>query len=261
MRDVEIRLRLRYAGAIPSLKSTIDGRGPLESPADYVVAHPQSLFAESFRSIRTFLTLSKGKRPRAIAIASALPREGKTTTAVCLSRATALEGIKTILVDADLRRRGTSELFEFENEYDIYDYMFGRATLEECIYHDDVTGLDVLGSREGVSSPQNPLTEDRIDRMLNELREKYDVVVLDTAPILGIAEGRVLAAAADRVLLLTHWKKTSVRAIEAVIDMLLEAGAKVTGMALTQVNIIRYASTGDGDVYAYSKKFRGYYTN
>lgn len=260
-RDVEKRLRLRYAGAIPTLKSTIDGRGPLEAPADYVVAHPQSLFAESFRSIRTFLTLSRGKRPRAIAIASALPREGKTTTAVCLSRATALEGIKTILVDADLRRRGTSELFEFDREYDIYDYMFGRAPLEDCIHHDEVTGLDVLGSRDAVTSPQNPLTEERIERMLTELRDKYDVVVLDTAPILGIAEGRVLAAAADRVLLLTHWKKTSVRAVEAVIDMLLEAGAKVTGMALTQVNIKRYASTGDGDVYAYSKKFRGYYTN
>ena len=107
----------------------------------------------------------------------------------------------------------------------------------------------------------NPLTEERIERMLSELRERYDVVVLDTAPILGIAEGRVLAAAADRVLLLTHWKRTSVRAVEATIDMLLEAGAKVTGMALTQVNIKRYASTGDGDVYAYSKKFRGYYTN
>ena len=97
---------------------------------------------------------------------------------------------------------------------------------------------------------------------VHQLVENADeVIVLDTAPILGIAEGRVLAAAADRVLLLTHWKKTSVRAIEAVIDMLLEAGAKVTGMALTQVNIKKYASTGDGDVYAYSKKFRGYYTN
>lgn len=260
-RDVEKRLRLRYAGAIPTLRSTIDGRAPLESPADYVVAHPQSLFAESFRSIRTFLTLSRGKRPRAIAIASALPREGKTTTAVCLSRATAQEGIKTILVDADLRRRGSSELFEFDEEFDIYDYMFGRAPLEDCIYHDDISGLDVLGSRESVGSPQNPLTEERIEKMLTELRERYDVVVLDTAPILGIAEGRVLAAAADRVLLLTHWKKTSVRAVEAVIDMLIESGAKVTGMALTQVNIKKYASTGDGDVYAYSKKFRGYYTN
>ncbi|MEM7688749.1 MAG: polysaccharide biosynthesis tyrosine autokinase [Pseudomonadota bacterium] len=260
-RDVEKRLRLRYAGAIPTLSSTIDGKAPLEGPADYVVTHPQSLFAESFRSIRTFLTLSQGKRPRAIAIASALPREGKTTTSVCLSRATALEGIKTILVDADLRRRGTSELFEFDAEYDIHDYLFGRAPLDACLHHDEVTGLDVLGSKDAVVSPKNPLTEDRIARMLDELRDRYDVVVLDTAPILGIAEGRVLAAAADRVLLLTHWKKTSMRAVEAVIDMLLESGAKVTGMALTQVNIKRYASTGDGDVYAYSKKFRGYYTN
>ena len=260
-RDIERRLRLRYAGAIPTLRSTIKGRMPLEAPQDYVINHPHSLFAESFRSIRTFLTLSPGKRSRAIAITSALPREGKTTTAVCLGRSTAIEGLKTVLVDADLRRRGSSELLEYQSEKDIYDYLFERAPLSECIFRDERSGLDVLGSSDLPQNPENPLTASRIERMLDELRETYDVVVVDTAPILGVAEGRIIATAADRVLLITQWKKTSVRAVEAVVDMLLESGAKITGLALSQVNIRKYASTGDGDVYAYAKKFRGYYSN
>ena len=260
-RDVERRLRLRYAGAIPTLKSTIKGRQPLEAPQDYVLSHPHSLFAEAFRSIRTLLMLSPGKRSRAIAITSALPGEGKTTTSVCLGRTAAAEGLKTILVDADLRRRGTSELLEYESDHDIYDYLLNDTPIAKCVYRDVMSGLDILGSNAVPDGGPNPLREHTVEKMFTELRAKYDVIIIDTAPVLGVAESRLLASTADRVLVITHWRKTSIRAIEAVVDMLIESGAKVTGLALSQVNIKKYASTGDGDVYAYAKKFRGYYTN
>lgn len=260
-RDIERRLRLRYAGAVPSLRSTVKSRKLLQPPHIYVLEHPFSLFAEAFRSIRTFLTLSPGARPRVIAITSALPREGKTTTSVCLAQTTAAEGARTILVDGDLRRRGASSLLGYESEFDIIDYLERRQPLSACLMQDEVTGLHILGVNRSLDAARNPMTIERVNEMLGELRELYDVAIVDTAPILGVAEGRILAMAADRVLLITHWRKTSVRAVEATIDMLLDAGAKITGMALTQVDIRKYASTGDGDVYAYAKKFRGYYTN
>ncbi len=260
-RDVEKQLRLRYAGAVPTLKSTLKGKSIDEAPHDYVINHPHSLFAESFRSIRTFLTLSQGKRPRAIVITSALPREGKTTTSVCLARATAAEGVRTILVDADLRRRGASELLAYDGEKDIYDYLAGTAPLSECIYVDEASGLDVLGSKGFPEKLTSPITEEKVQRIMEELRQRYAVAIIDTAPILGVAEGRVWAMAADRVLLITQWKKTSARAVSTVASMLIDAGAKVAGLALSQVNIRKYASAGDGDVYAYTKKFRGYYTD
>ena len=260
-RDIERGLNLRYAGAIPSLKSTLKGRKNLAPPQEYVLTHPHSLFAESFRSIRTFLTLSPGVRPRVLAITSALPREGKTTTSVCLARTTAAEGVRTLLVDADLRRRGSSSLLDYENEHDIYDYVNGRQPLAECVAQDPRSGLFVLGSNAIPETPASPMTEARIEAMYEEFREAYDVVIVDTAPILGVAESRVLATVADRVLVIAQWKRTSRRAVEAVVDMLLDAGAKITGVAMTQVNIKKYASTGDGDVYAYTKKFRGYYVN
>lgn len=260
-RDVEKQLRLRYAGAVPSLKSVLRKRRVEEAPHDYVLNHPHSLFAEAFRSIRTFLTLSPGKRPRAIAITSALPREGKTTTSVCLARTTAAEGIRTVLVDADLRRRGTSELLDYESQFDIYDYLAGTAPLSSCLHKDEGSGLDLLGSTAFQDKAQVAITEERVGKILDELRSLYDVIIIDTAPILGVAESRVWAMASDRVLLISHWKKTSIRAVEAVVSMLLDAGAKITGMAITQVDIRKFASTGDGDVYAYTKKFRGYYSD
>ena len=111
------------------------------------------------------------------------------------------------------------------------------------------------------SSAYNPLTEAKVRELFDNLRERFDIVIVDTAPILGVAEGRILASAADRVLVITRWKKTSMRAVEAAVMMLVDAKAKITGLALSQVNIRKYASTGDGDVYAYTKKFRGYYQN
>lgn len=260
-RDVEHRLRLRYAGAVPTLESTVTDRKILEAPHDYVIAHPHSLFAEAFRSIRTFLTLSPGARPRVLAVTSALPGEGKTTTAVCLARTSAAEGMAVIVVDADLRRRGTSTLCNYESQKDISSYLMGDAAIEDCIQQDPASNLHVLGSKDVPQDARNPLTEARIQKMFAELRDRYDIVIVDTAPILGVAEGRILATAADRVLFVTKWKTTSVRAAEAAIGMLIDAKAKVTGLALSQVNIRKYASTGDGDVYAYTKKFRGYYQN
>ena len=261
-RDVERRLGLRYAGAVPTLKSTIGfWKARKQLPHEYVLANPQSVFAESLRSIRTFLTLSPGSKPRAIAVSSALPGEGKTTTTMCLALTTAAEGVKTILVDADLRRRGSSRLLKYFATSDIYGRMLGNAPLKDCVWIDPETGLHVLGTNASPEGPMNPFREDLIIDLFDELRQKYEVIIIDTAPMLGVADGRVIATLADRVLLVTRWKKTSMRAVEAVTSMLLNTNAKVTGLALTQVNIKKYASTGDGDVYAYNKQFKGYYTN
>ncbi|MDB5662687.1 MAG: etk 1 [Sphingomonas bacterium] len=259
-RDVERRLGVRYAGAIPTLKSALHKRRrPRETPHDYIVSHPQSLFAESFRSVRTFLLLSAGSTPHSIAITSALPREGKTTTSVCLARATALAGFRTMLVDSDLRRRGASELLGIRPGPDLQSYLRGEATLQQAIHVDEASGLHLLGTTDILRDATDPLTEQSIRVLLDELRADYDLVILDTAPVLGVAEARLIARLADRVLVVTRWKHTSVRAVEAVIDNLINAQAKVSGLALTQVDIRSYASTGDGDVYGYTKMFRGYY--
>lgn len=260
-RDVQQKLGLRYAGAIPTLESSVPDLTTVEAPHDYVIEHPQSLFAEAFRSIRAFLLLSAKSKSRAIAIVSALPREGKSTSAVCLGRVTAAEGRKTVLVDTDLRRMGSSEILGVNQSPGLVEYLAGEADLDEALFHDETSGLDVLGLHELSSSPVNHLTEENIERMLAELRERYDVIVVDTAPVLGVAEARLVARLCDRVLLVCEWKKTSANAVNAVVDILQNSNAVISGLALTQVDIRKYASTGDGDVYGYRKKFRGYYVN
>lgn len=262
--DVERRLRVRYAGAVPTLKSTLGKIRATEPPHEYVVSQPMSSFAESFRALRAFMLLGSGAvqgAARAIAIASPLPQEGKTTTSVCLARASAMGGVRTVLVDCDLRRRGSSELLLPDDRGGLYEYFAGTMPLDQALYIDEATGLAMLGTAYPQPNALDPLTSDNLARLIADLKQRFEVVIVDTAPILGVADARVVAAAVDRVLLVTRWRKTSLRACEAAIDVLLDVGAKISGIALTQVDITRYASTGHTDSYSYQKKFRGYYTN
>ncbi|TPG16537.1 protein-tyrosine kinase [Sphingomonas koreensis] len=259
--DVERKLRVRYAGAVPTLQSTLGNVRPTEPPEDYIVSHPFSAFAESFRGLQAFLMLGGGRSARVVAIVSALPQEGKTTTSNCLARAASLGGLRTVLVDCDLRRRGTSELIIHGPQPGLYEYMRGEVTIDEALVEDPESGVFVLGTSEPQKDARDPLTPNNLVRMLADLRARFDVIILDTAPVLGVADARAVAASADRVLVISRWSKTSIHAVEAAVDVLLDAGAKISGVALTQVDITRYASTGHSDTYGYQKKFRGYYTN
>jgi len=257
--DVEKRLRVRYAGAVPTLASTLGGLRECETPQDYIITHPFSSFAESVRSLRAFVALRS--RARTLAITSALPQEGKTTTSVCLARTAALAGTSTVLVDCDLRRRGSSEMLKIAPKVGLIEVLSGQARLDDALVLDEATGLHVLGTSEAQLSAYDPLTPANLDRLLRQLRERFEFVVLDTAPILGVADARTVASAVDSVLVITRWRKTSFNAAEAAVELLVDANADIAGLALTQVDIRRYASTGQSDVYGYQKKFKGYYQN
>jgi len=270
--DIEDRLRVRYAGAIPALSSTLKGDVADEPPAEYVLTHPFSLFAESFRSLQAMLLLGRKAEPkdaardaprlgRVIAITSALPQEGKTTTATCLARIMAAGGTSTVLVDCDLRRRGASALQINEPRPGLYEYLNGTATLDEALVLHEPSGMYLLGTERPPADARDPLTPDNLARMTAELRQRFNVVILDTAPVLGVADSRAVAASADRVLVIARWAKTSFDAVEATIEILIAAGAKVSGVALSQVDIRKAGSAGHNEMYSYQKKFRGYYVN
>jgi polysaccharide biosynthesis transport protein len=259
--DVEHKLRVRYIGAVPRLDSTLDKKRQTEAPADYLLEHPASAFAEAFRSLRT-ATLLKGRViPRSVAVTSALPREGKSTTSICLARTFVGAGSRTVLVDCDIRRRSVSQEFMPEGWTGLIDYLNGTKTLDEALFKDPYTDLYVLGATATPELSRELFADLPVEAFLVELQKRFDVVVLDTAPVLGIAETRTIAAAADTVIMLARWRSTSMKAADAAVEMLLASHAKLKGVALTLVDIRRYASTGYQDVYSYHKKFKGYYQN
>ena len=259
--DVERRLGARYLGAIPDIASTLDGLRLDEAPQNYIVSHPLSTFAEALRSLRAAVTLRGNRRPKVIAVTSPLPREGKTTTAVCLARTLAMSGASTVLVDCDLRRHSASDMLLGDRPGQLMGVLEGTVTVAQGLLKDVDTDLQILGTSESPSDGRDLLAPELIGRLLTELRSQFEFVVIDTAPVLGIADARAVASQADAVLLLARWRGTSLRAADTALDLLLAAKAKVVGVALTLVDIRKYASTGPEDLYGYHKKFKGYYVN
>ena len=260
--DIEKRFGLPFAGSIPVLRSTLNRGASGGAPHDYIIEHPFSAFAESLRSIRTFLMLPgpDSRPPKVIAITSALPREGKSMTSFCLARTMALAGSKVVLVDGDLRRRGASSLAH-PGKVGLVEVLNGECKLQDALVKDDRSEAWILPVITPPKSPRDLFATPAMDQLLDDLRRNFDFVLMDTAPVLAVAETRLLAAKADATLVLTQWRKTPFKACDVSVEMLIEAGANIAGVALTRTDLRQQSRFGYGDRYYYYRAYSSYYTN
>ena len=258
--DVEHRLDVSYLGAVPLLASVADGKSG--APIDYVIDKPLSSFAEAFRNLRASVIYSRlGESVKVVAITSALPGEGKTTTSVCLARSAAQQGHSVILIDCDLRRRSVNRMFGAEPTKGLIEVLAGEATLDEAMTIDSVTGVRLLPLAKSSMTPKDVFGSAAMDRLLDQLRQSYDLIILDTAPVLPVADTRVLAPKADVVVFLARWRKTPQHAIEAAFRLLSGTGAHLAGVALTQVDMKLQSKYGYGDPGYYYAEYKKYYVS
>jgi capsular exopolysaccharide synthesis family protein len=258
--DVERELGVPFAGVLPDFKSVKPKglRGPEAAPAEYLVSHPFSGFAEAFRNLRAFLMVSdRGQDAKIIALTSAVPREGKSLTSFCLARTLALSGSRVVLVDCDLRQRGASKLLG-PKEVGLVEVVQDKVPLSDALVFDEKSGMFVLPAC-GKSVPYDLFSNPETDEVLRKLCEQFDYVILDAPPILGVADARLLCGKADRVLFIVQWNKTPLRAAQSALDILQECGANVVGALLTQVNVKGQARYGYGDSSDYYGYFKNYY--
>ena len=258
--DVERELGVAFAGVLPDFRSVKPKnlRGPDAQPQEYLVSHPFSGFSEAFRNLRAFLMVSAhDDDAKLIAITSAVPREGKSLTAFCLARTLALSGSRVCLVDCDLRQRGVSKLIGMR-DVGLVEVVQDKIPLSEALVHDPKSNCFVLPAA-GKSIPYDLFSNPDTDEVLRDLCNQFDYVILDAPPILGVADARILAGKADRVLYLVQWNKTPLRAAQSAVDILRECGADVAGALLTKVNVKGQARYGYGDSSDYYGYFKNYY--
>ncbi|KQM13779.1 GumC family protein [Novosphingobium sp. Leaf2] len=259
--DIENGLQSVYAGAVPSLASATRNNPERTSPQDYVVLKPMSLFAESLRNLATYLGLLGGPDGRVVTITSPLPREGKSTTAMCLARVLAMSQKRVVLVDADVRHHSASNaLLPDRQDEALFKVLRGLITLDEALARDDRTNLQIL-STLGPAAPEDVITEPAMARLIAALRQRFDLIIIDSAPVLGIAETRIVSRLADTTLVIARWRTTPLKAVRTALDLLGQNGGRVAGVALSLVNIREYASAGLTDAFGYHKKFKGYYAD
>ena len=260
--DVERQIGLPALGEVPTLASTLPRtlRGPKLDPVRYVVSKPLSRFAEAFRNLRAAVLSSRtGQAVKVIAITSSPPGEGKTTTALCLARTMALSGSSVVVVDCDLRQRSINRMLSAEPTAGLLEVLNGAASLDEALVADAETGAFLLPLSKSAFTPRDVFGSDAMHRLLQDLRRRFDVVLLDTAPVLAVADTRILCPQADAVLFLTRWRKTSRKAVSTALRSLSASDAFVAGVALTQVNLREQARAGEGSAYAY-RAYAKYYS-
>jgi exopolysaccharide transport family protein len=260
--DLERELDVAYLGSIPALWSTL-GRGlrsgAKANPADFALEKPLSSFAEAFRNLRASVLFSRvGQAVKVVGVTSALPGEGKTTTSLTLARTMAVSGARTILIDGDLRQRGLNRYIPDEHPSGLLEVLNRTATLQEAVFR-DASGAMILPLARSSHTPKDVFGTAAMRTLLEELRRTFDVVIIDTAPVLPVADTRVLAPMCDVVVLLVRWRKTPRKACESALRMLRSVHAHVAGGVLTQVNLKAQAHHGYGDPGYYYRAYQKYY--
>ena len=261
----------RYAGSsvlgfVPRISSPSEGSAdPFVEHALVAVHEPNSSASEAYREIRTNLFFSAFSHDtKALVVSSALPREGKTTTASNLAAVIAMGNKKVLLIDADLRRPMVHVLAGLDANPGLTNYLSGQMALDECIRsvrldQEGSLSLDVMTAGPVPSNPAELLDSDLLTDMLKSLREKYDRIVIDSPPVLIGADASILTVRADAVLMVAKAGETNRSALRRAAEQLAKVGGNVLGGVLNDVRVSRLGYYySDYYHYGYSRYYRNY---
>lgn len=234
LEEVESTFRLRGLGIIPKME--------LAESSISLLLHPQAAknsLLENFRVIRTNL-LSMGslsKPPHVLMVTSSMPKEGKTVVSTNLALSFAQSGAKTILIDTDLRRGRLHRLFGYRKQPGLSAVLLGQISLEEAIRPTPHENLTIISAGQHVDTGTELLGSQKFADIMTELRKRYDRIVVDTPPVLGLSETSVLQSHMDGVLFVIWSGHTANKAVKAAIEMLQSNGANFYGFVLNRLDL------------------------
>lgn len=241
---------LPVIGMIPS----VAGWKAKDRPFLVSAVDPMSPTAEAYRTLRTSVQFLGLDRPmRTIQLTSANPREGKTTTLSNLAVALAGAGQRVLVVCCDLRRPRIHEFFGLSNDVGFTSALLGKVPLAEAIQHaPDHGGIDLLASGPLPPNPSELLSSNRTGEVLATLRTEYDVVLIDSPPVLPVTDALVLSRRVDATLLVSVAGTTSRKEVARATELLWQVDAPLVGAVLNGVD----PEGSDGYAYQYYRQER-----
>jgi polysaccharide biosynthesis transport protein len=258
-RQAEEVLDLPHIGMIPKLNGVMRRHGAHR----YLVEKPTSTYAEAIRSVQSALYFSSfDQPPQVVLVTSSVPAEGKTTFALSIATLLAQSGCRTVAVDLDLRRPSLGRPATEEGGGDLIDYLRGEKKLDDILHGaSQVPTLHIVPGRRLAASPTDLLASPRMATFMAELRARYDHIVLDSPPLLGMSDSRFAARLADAVVFVVRWSKTREEVARKALDILRDSGAPVAGTVLTQVDVRRQRKYSPEDVLQYYGEYKKYYVS
>jgi len=211
---------------------------------------------ESFRILRCSIPLQapKDNKAQVIMVCSSRPSEGKTTVSSHLARSFAAAHERTLLIDGDLRRGRVHRMWDVANEVGMADWLDSSATLDKIIQPSRLERLDVI-PRGSQSRPRfEMLTTNRFASLIATLRERYDRIIIDTPPVLGLADSLMIQRHVDGAVLVIRSERTTQRDMISSLDVLLRSETAVYGFVLNAVDLSKLEN-----YYYYSTYYPRYY--
>lgn len=204
--------------------------------------YPKFTIAEDYRTIRTSIMLSRsGNPPKVIMVSSSFPKEGKSVTTVNLAVSFAQLQKKVLVVDTDLRKSRLHKIFDVSNAGGVSTFLSRASSMQDQLVETiQESGIENIWVLPGGPVPPNPaelLNSQNMNDMLAELRQSFDVILLDTPPILTVIDGVILAPEADAVLLVVHAGKTSQKHFFHTVENLKRANSRLIGTIFNWMDV------------------------
>ncbi|MCW3475475.1 Wzz/FepE/Etk N-terminal domain-containing protein [Limobrevibacterium gyesilva] len=205
-------------------------------------------YVDAIGSVRSVLQCAEvAGRPRVILVTSALPREGKTFLAISLARSVALAGGRSLLIDCDLRRPSVAAVLGIDAEPGLGAGSLGAAPgvgivatnglVDRLVKRDAASELDIITAGDAPMDAPVLVASAQLRALVNEARDRYDLVVIDAPPVLGFVDARVLSQVADATVMVVRWRKTPRAMVQSALKALRTYGARISGTVLTQVDL------------------------
>ncbi|MGF1454445.1 MAG: GumC family protein [Alphaproteobacteria bacterium] len=235
--EVERITQYRSLGIVPKIPRMGSGAKTAARIMDLYTKKPYDAFSQSMKGVRSTLYVANGSRsPKTVLVTSAAPGEGKTTFALAYASLCASFGEKVILLDCDFGRPDLHKKMNVSNDLGIANYLMGEVDLETVIRDDGRTGMDYITSGTLPPSAAELSRSSALKGIIDSLAWDYDVVVVDTAPVLAMSDSQILSTMVEATVFVTRWRKTRMENAAAAVARLDDLGARsVAGFIMTGV--------------------------
>lgn len=203
------------------------------NPLTVALREPTGPLSESVRSLRSHLVLSRTEElGQVVTFVSTRPNCGKTTTSLLLARAVVQMGISCVVVDADLRRASVATQLGLSSRPDLIDVLRATVTLEEALQNDPESKAQILTAQKDLNDPGGVLLTEAMSRLVMDLRKKFQMVIIDTAPLLPVSDAAPMVRTADTVVLMVRYG-LPVHEVESGLEILRRLGVKKIATVLS----------------------------
>jgi succinoglycan biosynthesis transport protein ExoP len=218
--------------------------------------NPRSPMVEAYVAIEAALELATARgTPKSVAVTSTRPREGKSITALALAQSLARAKRKVVLIDADLRAPSVHSYFGLQNDGPgVSNFLSGSDDVEAMLRATPHEGLSIITAGPHPPNPADLLTGSRLGALLEGLRERFDHIILDSSPVIGLADAPLVAAAVEGVVFVVEARSIQAGAARRALQRLETAQANVIGIVLTKFEP-RHAHLGYGYGYGFEYSY------